>query len=142
MITNKDLAELKVKAIYTNKKIHGVYDKLGRATIENEFWGSLVMQYHKHIYPGIMKRYRGIFGGGGILITFFLLAAQKRIGKSAVNLKMSHAPVAAAAIGHLIFGYWGGQYLMIPSFSFTLYSLIGVCYRNQLEDEKHMAYGL
>ena len=81
-------------------------------------------------------RLYGIFGGGGILITFFLLAGQKRIRRSAVNLKMPHAPVAAAAIGHLVFGYWGGQYLMIPAFSFTLYSLIGVCYRNQLENDK------
>ena len=81
-------------------------------------------------------RLYGIFGGGGILITFFLLAAQKRIRKSAANFKMPHAPVAAAAIGHLVFGYWGGQYLMISAFSFTLYSLIGVCYRNQLEIDK------
>ena len=81
-------------------------------------------------------RLYGIFGGGGILITFFLIAAQKRIRKSAVNLKMPYAPVAAAAIGHLVFGYWGGQYLMISAFSFTLYSLIGVCYRNQLEIDK------
>ena len=64
-IGNTTFKEFTRRIIYVNKKIHGVYDKLGRATIENEFWGSLVMQYHKHIYPGIMKRYRGIFGGGG-----------------------------------------------------------------------------
>ena len=59
MITNKDLAELKVKAIYTNKKIHGVYDKMGAAQIEQKYWwGSLVMQYHKHLYPGYLKRWR------------------------------------------------------------------------------------
>ena len=58
-ITNKDLAELKVKAIYTNKKIHGVYDKMGAAQIEQKYWwGSLVMQYHKHLYPGYLKRWR------------------------------------------------------------------------------------
>ena len=49
------------KVISVNKKIHGVYDKIGAARIENQWWGSLLMQYHKHIYPGIMKRFRGLF---------------------------------------------------------------------------------
>ena len=44
--------------IALNKKIHGVYDKIGAARIEFSWWGGLVMQYHKHIYPGIMKRFR------------------------------------------------------------------------------------
>ena len=52
----------KVKKV--NNKIHGVYDKLGAASIEHKWWGSLVMQYHKHIYPGLMKRYRGLFNRG------------------------------------------------------------------------------
>ena len=59
-IGNIKFAKFSRKVKYVNKKIHGVYDKLGRATIENQFWGSLAMQYHKHIYPGIMKRYRGM----------------------------------------------------------------------------------
>ena len=46
----------KVKSV--NKKIHGVYDKIGAARLEKTLLGSLAMQYHKHIYPGIMKRYR------------------------------------------------------------------------------------
>lgn len=44
--------------IALNKKIHGVYDKIGAARIEFSWWGGLVMQYHKHVYPGIMKRFR------------------------------------------------------------------------------------
>ena len=64
-IGNELFSQFSRKVKYVNKKIHGVYDKLGRAKIENTFWGSLVMQYHKHIYPGIMKRYRGaIFSKG------------------------------------------------------------------------------
>lgn len=58
-VGNTKFVEFTRRIKYVNKKIHGVYDKLGRATIENEWWGSLAMQYHKHIYPGIMKRYRG-----------------------------------------------------------------------------------
>lgn len=52
------LGSFKGRVISVNKKIHGVYDKLGAAKWESYWWGGLVMQYHKHIYPGIMKRYR------------------------------------------------------------------------------------
>ena len=52
------LGRFKGRVISANKKIHGVYDRLGAAQIEKYWWGSLVMQYHKHLYPGIMKRWR------------------------------------------------------------------------------------
>ena len=52
------LGEMKNKVISVNKKIHGVYDKLGASRLEQEWYGGLVMQYHKHIWPGIMKRWR------------------------------------------------------------------------------------
>lgn len=54
----KLLAGFKGRVVSVNKKIHGVYDKLGAAQIEKYWWGGMVMQYHKHIYPGIMKRFR------------------------------------------------------------------------------------
>lgn len=54
----KILGALKGRVISVNKKIHGVYDKMGSAQLEKYWWGALAMQYHKHIYPGIMKRYR------------------------------------------------------------------------------------
>lgn len=54
----KDFAKLVEKVIKVNKKIHGVYDKIGAAKIENEWWGGVVMQFHKHLYPGFKKRYR------------------------------------------------------------------------------------
>lgn len=57
-IANQLIADMQDKCRKVNNKIHGVYYKLGSARIENEWWGGLVMQYHKHIYPGIMKRYR------------------------------------------------------------------------------------
>ena len=41
----------------TNNKIHGVYNRLGSAYIEKTWIGSLVMQYHKHLPMGLMKRY-------------------------------------------------------------------------------------
>lgn len=52
------LGAFKGRVISVNKKIHGIYDKMGAAQLEKKFYGSLVMQYHKHIYPGMMKRFR------------------------------------------------------------------------------------
>lgn len=52
------LGEFKGKVIAVNKEIHGVYDRLGAAQLEKYWLGSLVMQYHKHIYPGILKHWR------------------------------------------------------------------------------------
>lgn len=54
----KAFASLRNRVVSVNKKIHGVYDKLGQAQIEKKWFGSLVMQYHKHIPIGINKRYR------------------------------------------------------------------------------------
>ena len=44
----------KVKPV--NKKIHGAYDKNAAALIESKWWGSVVMQYHKHLPTGIWKQ--------------------------------------------------------------------------------------
>lgn len=42
----------------TNNKIHGVYNKIGKAWIEQYAIGGLIMQYHKHLPVGILKRWR------------------------------------------------------------------------------------
>lgn len=52
------IGQFKERVISVNKKIHGYYDKMSQAQIENQWWGSLVMQYHKHIYPGMAKAWR------------------------------------------------------------------------------------
>lgn len=53
------LAKFKGKVVSVNKKIHGVYDRLGGARIESTWvFGSLLMQYHKHIYTGTLKHFR------------------------------------------------------------------------------------
>lgn len=54
----KLLAQFQGRCISVNKKIHGVYDRIGAARLESQLFGSIVMQYHKHIYPGMMKRWR------------------------------------------------------------------------------------
>ena len=57
-LTTRQLAEFKGKVLEVNKIIHGVYDKMGAAMLEKLWFGSLVMQYHKHMFPGYMKRWR------------------------------------------------------------------------------------
>lgn len=54
----KLLASFRHETVSVNQKIHGIYDKIGAASIEQEWWGGFVMQYHKHLYPGFMKRFR------------------------------------------------------------------------------------
>ncbi len=91
------------------------------------------LQAHNMLLEAV--RLYGIYGGCGLLLTFILITGLNSFRNSAADIHSDYAPVAAAAIGHVIFGYWGGQYLMIPAFSFTLYSLIGVCYRNQYDKQ-------
>ena len=82
------LGEFKGKVISVNKEIHGVYDRLGAAQVEKHWWGSLAMQYHKHMYPGILKHFRrqGYFneergamtiGCGPALLDFLSLPIRK-----------------------------------------------------------------
>lgn len=54
----KMFTDLKNKTIAINKKIHGYYDKYSASRLEFKWYGGILMQYHKHIYPGIMKRFR------------------------------------------------------------------------------------
>ena len=90
------MGEFRGRVISVNKKIHGFYDKMGAALIEREWWGSLVMQYHKHIYPGIMKRYRrkgyfneerGTIEKGGLwsLIDFLNMPIRKIAAENRLN---------------------------------------------------------
>lgn len=59
LISLYDVAGFSEKVKAVNKKIHGVYDKLGAASIESSWViGSLIMQYHKHIYNGLLKHFR------------------------------------------------------------------------------------
>ena len=52
------LGRFKGRIIDVNKKIHGWYDKFSAAKIESGLLGGLIMQYHKHLVPGFLKRYR------------------------------------------------------------------------------------
>ena len=57
-LTEQLVGDITNRVISINKKIHGVYDKDGAAMLERQWFGSLLMQYHKHIWPGIMKHWR------------------------------------------------------------------------------------
>lgn len=58
VITKDMFGRFRDKVINVNNKIHGIYDKIGAAKIEAEWYGGLLMQYKKHLYPGILKRWR------------------------------------------------------------------------------------
>lgn len=97
-LDSSHLGFLKNRAIYCNKQIHGVYDKNGAAQIEKHWWGSLVMQFKKHIWPGIMKRYntkgyyneqRGTFEKGSYISVVDFLGTEFRNFKSKYNDKYS-----------------------------------------------------
>ena len=113
VMTDAMVGEFRTKVISVNKKIHGVYDKIGAATIEKEWWGSLVMQYHKHIYPGIMKRYRTkayynesrgtVEKGSYISLANFLGTEFKGLGDRAkANSETDNENIALASIKELI----------------------------------------
>lgn len=54
----KLLAEFKEKVKSVNRYIHGWYDKNAAGMIESKWYGSILMQYHKHLPIGILKRCR------------------------------------------------------------------------------------
>lgn len=96
------LGEFKGKVISVNKEIHGVYDRLGAAQAEKHWWGSLAMQYHKHMYPGILKHFRrqGYFneergamtiGCGPALLDFLSLPIRKMKAEKELNDKQVEA---------------------------------------------------
>lgn len=96
------LGEFKGKVISVNKEIHGVYDRLGAAQVEKHWWGSLAMQYHKHMYPGILKHFRrqGYFneergamtiGCGPALLDFLSLPIRKIKADRELNDKQVEA---------------------------------------------------
>lgn len=96
-VTNADqlLADFRGRVISVNKKIHGVYDKMGQAQIEKYWFGSLVMQYHKHIPIGIAKRWkkegsfnesRGTIEKGSYVSLYDFLATPWKNYKNKLNL--------------------------------------------------------
>lgn len=113
LLTERMWGEFRERVKSVNKKIHGVYDKIGAAYIESNWWGGLVMQYHKHIYPGIMKRYRvkGYYNetrgtierGSYITLANYLATEFKDIRKN-VNKRVNqdNENVALASISEII----------------------------------------
>lgn len=52
------LGRFKQRVLSVNKKIHGNYGKLDASKWDSHWLGSLFVQFHKHIVPGFMKRWR------------------------------------------------------------------------------------
>lgn len=56
-LSNADIADFRNKVITVNHHIHGIYDKIGANTLQQSWWGALLMQFHKHLVPGFQKRF-------------------------------------------------------------------------------------
>lgn len=56
-LTNDDIAAFRNKVISVNHQIHGIYDKIGANQLQQSWWGTLLMQFHKHLVPGFQKRF-------------------------------------------------------------------------------------
>lgn len=56
-LTNADIADFRNKVLTVNHHIHGIYDKIGANTLQQSWWGALLMQFHKHLVPGFQKRF-------------------------------------------------------------------------------------
>lgn len=57
-ITNKEVGEIRSKMMAVNRKIHGVYDKLGAARAQEYWQGQLLFQYKKHVTSALTKRFK------------------------------------------------------------------------------------
>ena len=111
-LTDADFGMMRHRAIYVNKKIHGVYDKNGAAQMEKYWFGSLIMQFKKHVYPGIMKRWRtagyyneirGSFEKGSYISVLDFLGTEFKDFKTKMNTKKEDGSATAlAAIQTLI----------------------------------------
>lgn len=56
-LSNADIADFRNKVLTVNHHIHGIYDKIGANTLQQSWWGALLMQFHKHLVPGFQKRF-------------------------------------------------------------------------------------
>lgn len=56
-LTNDDIAAFRNKVISVNHQIHGIYDKIGANQLQQSWLGALLMQFHKHLVPGLQKRF-------------------------------------------------------------------------------------
>ena len=105
-LTADDFGFMKKRAEYVNKKIHGVYDKNGAAQLEKHWYGSLVMQFKKHVFPGIMKRWRtegyfneirGSYEKGSYISVADFLSMEFKDFKTKLNTKTDDGTATALA---------------------------------------------
>ena len=105
-LTASDFGFMKKRAEYVNKKIHGVYDKNGAAQLEKHWYGSLVMQFKKHVFPGIMKRWRtegyfneirGSYEKGSYISVADFLSMEFKDFKTKLNTKTDDGTATALA---------------------------------------------
>lgn len=93
-LTGEMVAKMKQRAIEVNNNTHGVYNRIEAAALETRWYGSVMMQYKKHLYPGIMRRFRrkgywdehrGAVAKGSWISVFDFLTAEFRKANYAIK---------------------------------------------------------
>lgn len=88
----------------------------------------LVIEIQAHnLFLELLRLYGG-YGGGICILVFCLILGQRTLRKTPQKLSSPLVPILACAMGHCLFGSFGGHYLVTRNFSFTLFGLLGLCY--------------
>jgi hypothetical protein len=56
-LTVEHVAQLRNKTVTVNHKIHGIYDSMGAAMIQDTWYGQLLFQFKKHVIPQYAKHF-------------------------------------------------------------------------------------
>lgn len=57
-LTNQDISDFRGKVRAVNQKLHGRYDTLDQAALQQYWWGYLALQFRKWMHPGFEARFR------------------------------------------------------------------------------------
>lgn len=88
----------------------------------------VVIEMQAHNLMLELFRLYGLYGGGVCMAVFLLLIGKRYVYDARKSCNTILLPILACAVGHMIFGYLGGQYLVTKNFSFTVFGLLGTCY--------------
>ncbi len=88
----------------------------------------VVVELQAHnLFLELLRLY-GCYGGGVCIVVFCLIVSNRRLREVQRTITSPLIPIFACAMGHCLFGSFGGHYLVTRNFSFTLFGLLGLCY--------------
>jgi len=120
--TTQDDEDFRQTVKFVNTQMHGNYNKLDKALLQRQWWGSLLLMFRKHIYTGFASRYRkgyvnyqtGNYTEGyyrtfinGLVTQVRSIIEQKRMAQLTEDEKYAFRKIAAdfAAMALLMFSF-------------------------------------